>query len=208
MSSQSRNRYESRRQKPIGDADILSASSAWCDVDLFEVFDNEQVQLVTRRQAAATFLTLAGAIGGSLILFVLIGEGVVSYPGAVALGSLLWIVAGVRLIRHIRRTNHVVWCVKISPAQIAGYDYARRQTSLYWTDVRQIEIASEGLRVRGTIDRHIEIPTLFQDYAGVSHRIVEHAERHHIPILVDGRPLDDLDLYVLYPFLAPGVSAR
>ncbi len=177
-------------------------------MDLYEVYDNEQVQLVTRRQAAVTFMTIAVALGGTLVMLILAREGVVATWITAVLLACLWAVSGSRLFRHVKRTNHVVWCVKISSAEIAGYDYARRQTSLYWTDVRQIEIGSTSLRVRGTIDRHIEIPTLFQDYASVSHRVVEHAERHHIPILVDGRPLEDLDLYALYPFLSHGVSAR
>lgn len=175
---------------------------------LFEVYDNEQVQLITRRQAAVTFVSLVAAIGLTALLIIVAREALLPFWIAATLTTGLWIAACGRFVRHFQCTNHIVWCVKISQAQVAGYDYARRQTNLYWTDVRQIELSSKGLRIRGTIDRHLEIPHLFPDFASLSHRIVEHAERHHIPILIDGRPLEDLDLETLYPFLSSSVSAR
>lgn len=174
--------------------------------DYFEVYDNEQVQLVTRRQATFTFVVLAGAIAGSLLLIVLTREAVVPFWAGLSLTLIVWGVAAYRLAHHFSRTNHVVWCVKISVAQVAGYDYARRQTSLFWTDVREVDLCDQGLRIRGVTDKHIEIPHLFPDFPSLSHRIVEHAERHHVPIFVDGRPFEDLDLYALYPFLSSAES--
>lgn len=169
---------------------------------LFEVYDNEQVQLVTRRQAAVTFLVFAAALGETLFVIILAREGLLPLWLAIILTVGVWVVAGWRLIRHVRRTNHIVWCVKISPLEIAGYDYARRKTSLDWCEIEQVDLAREGLLIRGRDERHLEIPHLFPEFASLSHRIVEHAERHDVPIMVDGCSWENLDVHALYPFLS------
>lgn len=167
----------------------------------FEVYDNERVQLITRRQAAVTFLVFAAAVGETILLAILARESLLPVWLVIALTVAVWAVAAMRMGRHFRRTNHVVWCVKLSDAQIAGYDHARRQTCLDWSDVRQIEVGRRALRVKGCGDEQLEIPHLFDDFATLSHRIVEQAERNQIPIMIEGRPLDEIDLYALYPFL-------
>lgn len=168
---------------------------------LFEVYDNEQVQLATRRQVAVTYLVLAAVVGDTFILFVLAREAFVPVWVAMALGGAAWAFAAHRLVVHMRRTNRVVWCVKISPEEVAGYDYARRKTSIAWSEVRQVELGASGLTIRAE-GSEIEIPHLFPDFASLSHSIVAHAEQSDVSVLIEGRLLEDLDLHALFPFLS------
>ena len=174
--------------------------------DWYEVFDNEQVQFETRKRVArlvALLVVVVGAVASAVPLillhtpFPLFGLGLAIL---ILLGVLGW---ASQAFLHLRS---VVWCVKLSVHRVVGYDYARRKTVLSWTEVERIELGADGLLIaqvpsEGRASRVLRIPFLFPDFASLSHRIVEYAEAHGLPICVNGRPWQLLDVSALYPFM-------
>ncbi len=175
--------------------------------DWYEVFDNEQVQYDTRKRVArlvGVLVVSLGAVVGLIPLILLylpsplVGLGLI---GLVAVGAFMW------ASRAFLRLRSVVWCVKLSVHRIVGYDYARRKSVLPWTEVERVELDAAGLLIaqaptEGRPGRVLRIPHLFPDFARLSHRVVEYAEAHGLPVCVNGRPWQFLDLSTLYPFMA------
>lgn len=175
--------------------------------DWYEVFDNEQVQFDTRRRVArlvGVLVVVLGTIAGAIPLILLY----VPFP-VLALGLVGLAVAGLLgwASRAFLRLRSVVWCVKLSVHRVVGYDYARRKSVLAWTEVERVELDAAGLVIaqaptEGRPGRVLRIPHLFPDFPRLSHRVVEYAEAHSLPVCVDGRPWQLLDLSALYPFMA------
>ncbi|MBX2822612.1 MAG: hypothetical protein KTR29_23145 [Rhodothermaceae bacterium] len=167
----------------------------------FEVFDNERVQLLTRKQAtrlirmfiAAFAVTTAGIVMGYNYkpFFPLIIVGV----------FITWIFAIWWIMWRLRMLRRVAWCVKISDRKIEAYDYTRKKISMDWTKVQRVEINKDCLNLLGPNFCSFQIPQLFSDFAALSHRITSLAELYEIPIFIDGLPWQSLDVYELYPFL-------
>lgn len=171
----------------------------------FEVFDNEQVQLLTRKQAAGMFVVPLSVLGVGLLLLILSREG---HLGELLAGSLIfpaWLFTLAFLVRRILRLRRLVWCLKLSDTLVAGYDYARRQTCMPWSEVQRIDLTAGGLVIEGSEGRVLELSPLFTDFAALSHRVVQYAEQHGIPVYVDGRPWEEVDVYRLFPFLEEGL---
>ena len=173
----------------------------------YEVFDNEQVQFDTRRRVArlgGALVVLTGAVVGLLpVLWHLLPSGLlaIGIGGGLLLGVFAW------ASRAFLQLRSVVWCVKLSVHRIVGYDYARRKAVLSWTEVERVELDAAGLLIveapaEGRPGRVLRIPFLFPDFAHLSHRVVEYAEAHGLPVCVDGRPWQLLDVSALYPFMA------
>ncbi len=171
--------------------------------DWYEVFDNEQVQLDTRRRVgrlAGAVVVGCGAVVGLTPLLALVLPSLALVAGlALALlgGGLLW------ASRAFLRLRSVVWCVKLSVHRVVGYDYARRKTVLSWAEIERVELDRTSLLIvaapTGTRPgRVLRVPHLFPDFARLSHRTVEYAEAHGLPVCVDGRPWQLLDLSALY----------
>lgn len=175
--------------------------------DWYEVFDNEQVQLDTRRRVARLVAALAtglalGAVSVPVLAFYL-GSTLL----ALGLGGGVMLATAVWTSRAFLRLRSVVWCVKLSVHRIVGYDYARRKATIPWTRVERVELDRAGLVIaeaphEGIPGRTLRIPHLFPDFATLSHRVVEYAEAHGLPVCVDGRPWQFLDVEALYPFMA------
>lgn len=173
----------------------------------YEVFDNEQVQFETRKRVARlggvlvvlTVATLALApVLAHMLDSALIAAGL---AGGLLLGLVVW------ASRMFVRLRSVMWCVKLSVHRVVGYDYARRKVVLPWTEVERVELDEDGLLIAGAPSegrpgRMLRIPFLFPDFAQLSHRVVEYAEAHGLPVCVDGRPWQFLDLPTVYPFMA------
>lgn len=172
----------------------------------YEVYDNEQVQLITRKQVAG--LTAAAAITVALTIAGLALGHTGTFPLPAVLGVLLltWILAVRFAAGRLSRLRRVVWCVKISDDEIVGYDYARNKISLDWPTVEYVELTDTGLVVAGPARCCFEISHLFAAFSELSHRILHHTDRHHIPVLIDGQPWQNLDVFALYPFLQEGSS--
>ncbi len=172
----------------------------------YAVFDNDEVHYLTRKQVArlgvlamsALTLTLGAVAAGHEALL----------PWALLLPALatLWIGLLAWTIHRLRQLRRVVWCVKLSDRRVIGYDYARRRTVLDWTVIERIELTDSGLLFVGPPPASLEVPLLFPDFAVLSHHALGHAEFYGIPVYVHGRPWQELDVYNLFPFLAPSAG--
>jgi hypothetical protein len=174
--------------------------------DWYEVYDHEGVQLLTRQRVG---WLLAAAVAVLLIAIVSVPVALQYAPVPLALLAVAagFFVAIALLSRRLLRLRRVVWCVKLSVHRIVGYDYARRKLMLPWPSVERVEVDAEGLLVVGPPGGPggpvvLRIPHLFADYPRLSHRVVEYAEAHGVPVCVEGRPWQLVDLSTLYPFMA------
>lgn len=171
--------------------------SAW-----YEVYDNVDVQLMTRKRAAAMTGVVALVIMFSIAVLAVGMEGSLPLPAALGLITVGWVVFSGWCIHRTRRLRRLVWCVKLSDREIVGYDYERRKSSIGWLDVDRIDIRDAALVIVGRGDVHLEIAHLFPDFAELSHRIMRYGDHYSIPVFIDGRPWQQLDVYDVYPFLA------
>ncbi len=174
--------------------------------DWYEVFDNEEVQLDTRKHVgrlAGALVVGFGAILGLTPLLLLWVPSLVLVTTLVS-GSLAVMVVGASYA--FLRLRSVVWCVKLSVHRVVGYDYARRKTVLSWAEIERVELDKTSLSIvaapkDGRPSRVLRVPHVFPDFAHLSHRTVEYAEAHGLPVCVEGRPWQLLDVGRLYPFL-------
>lgn len=179
----------------------------------YEVFDDEQVQLQTRLRVRRVVLGLAITLGMLAVLGPIL---VIGLPNqGLALGGLaLAAVTAIGVASHLLiRLQRVMWCVKLSVHRIVGFDYARRKIALPWCDVERIDVDREGLLVVGMPGPRgpgpvLRIPERYPEFSALSHRAVEYAEAHGVPICIDGRPWQLLDIAKLYPFLERPTAAQ
>ena len=167
----------------------------------YEVFDNEEVQLLTRRQvgqlSGIVVLTIVFTLSG----LALAHADAVSLPLTGLAIFLAWLITVRWIAMRLRKLRRVMWCIKLSDRCIVGYDYTRQKTTLDWTNVQRVELAGRGIAVFGPPPCSFEIPHLFPDFAELSHRILYYAEFYDVPVFIDGQALNELDVYALYPFL-------
>ncbi len=173
----------------------------------YNVYDNVEVQRVTRKQAAAAtaIVTVFGAAGLAAVVLGIDGP----LPLWVGLGAAVaaWAALTVWMLRRYQRLRRIVWCIKFSDAEVVGYDYARRRITIPWVKVERLEIGGDSLTIVGPQPASLEITHLFAEFAQVSHCIMRYAERHGVPVFVDGRPWQQLDVYDLFPFLSEDASS-
>ena len=172
----------------------------------YDVFDAEEVQYETRQKVtrllgivlAAVVLTVLGALlaYGRAASLPVVGGGVF----AVWLATIWWV------SRQMRQLRRVVWCIKLSRRRLVGYDYARRTIKLDWAQVQRVEVSDDDLRIVGSRHCSIDVPSVFPQFAALSHHAVFHAEAHGVPVHLHGQPFDDLDVRVLFPFLEEMLS--
>lgn len=177
--------------------------SAW-----YEVYDNVNVQLMTRKRAAAMTGAVTLAIMFSIMVLAFGLEGSLPLISAVGLIVSAWGGFAWWSLRRRQRLRRLVWCVKISDREIVGYDYARRKSALPWLDVDRIDVRDDALVVVGCEDVCLEIAHLFPEFAELSHRIMSYGDRHSIPVFIDGRPWQQLNVYEVYPFLIEATLGR
>lgn len=172
----------------------------------YEVFDNSEVQYVTRRQVAMVTGLLASML--VLALCAAIYTRAHDVPLAVVGGALLglWAMLIFGCLVRLRRLRRVMWCVKLSDREVVGYDYARRKVRVDWIDAVRVELNAHGLAVVGTAGCRLEVPHLFPDFATLSHRIVQYAEFYDVPVYVGGQPWQQVDVFELFPFLEEGMA--
>ena len=173
----------------------------------YEVYDNAQMQLLTRNQAAK--MTFRAAVAGAFVVACLsLGlSGSIPLLVAIALSAGALLLFGWWCGGRLRRLRRLVWCVKLSEAEVVGYDYARRKVAIRWADAERIEIGDRGLTIVGPHPDLVEIAHLFPDFSALSHRVVLYADRNRVPIFVNGVPWQQLDVYDLFPFLSEDASA-
>lgn len=181
----------------------------------YEVFDDERVQLRVRRRAARQVLGLVVALAALGCAGVLLASAWSSWFAPLGLVGLLGLAVVAMAATSLARLRGVVWCVKLAEDHIVGYDHARRRVAMEWTDVELVDITDGALivlgRPSGARVPSLHVPTHFADFSALSHRITRYAERHAVPICVEGRPWQLLDVKQLFPFLeqrAPAVTVR
>ncbi len=176
------------------------------------VFDADEVQFRTRRRAVRLSGLAAATVVVTLVALLLTQAGTVAAPVAGGVVCLAWVGTVWWTARERRRLRRVMWCVKLSREGVEGYDYARRRLHLPWEQVRRVELVSGGLHVVGPAPCSMHVPALFPEYVELGHQVAAHAEARAIPICIDGRPYEQMDLYGAFPDLAPprrrGPSAR
>jgi len=175
--------------------------------DWYEVFDNEQVQFDSRKRVGRLAGALVVGFGVVVILTPLLLLWLSSLLLVTGIVSTLLVAMVVWASYAFLRFRSVVWCVKLSVHRVVGYDYARRRTILSWADIERIELDSDSLSIvaspkDGRPGRVLRVPHVFPDFAHLSHRAVEYAEAHGLPVCIEGRPWQLLDVATLYPFLA------
>ncbi len=177
--------------------------SAW-----YEVYDNVDVQLMTRKRAAAMTGAVTLAIMFSIAMLAVGMEG--SLPLTMSLGLIVagWSGFTWWCLHRRRRLRSLVWCVKLSDREIVGYDYARRKSALDWLDVERIDLRETALVVVGRGGVYLQIAHLFPEFAELSHRIMSYGDHYSIPVFIDGRPWQQLNVYDVYPFLAAETMGR
>lgn len=173
----------------------------------YETFDAEEVLFETRRSVARLGRIVLSAV--VVTILALIAGARFSLAPLLVGGSLvgIWFSVVAYVAHQMRRLRRVTWCLKLSDQGIEGYDYARRRIRLRWEQVRRVALTGSGLLIVGSEHCRIRVPDRFSDFPELSHRVVRHAERRGIPLFIDGRPLEDIDVYALFPFLADDPSS-
>ncbi len=168
----------------------------------YDVYDNVEIRLITRKRAA-TVTALAVVVCVFSVLCVLVGlTGRLPFVPAAVTGLVVSGVFARWLVRRIRRLRRIVWCVKLSSEEVVGYDYARRRPTIPWRTVERIEIGDAALTIVGPAPIQLEIAHVFRDFVQVSHRVVHYADRYGIPVFVNGKPWQHINVYDVFPFLA------
>lgn len=167
----------------------------------YEVYDNVDVQLMARKRAATMTAVVTFVIMFSITCLAVGLEGSLPLLVVVPLIAAAWLVFAWWAAFRYRSLRRLVWCVKLSDLEIVGYDYARRKSEIEWRDVVRIEITDRALVVVGSGLTVLEISHLFADFAELSHRLVNYAEDYGVPVHVDGRPWQQIDIYDVFPFL-------
>lgn len=167
----------------------------------YEVFDNEEVQLVTRNRMIKLIRVLVVAFAVSVTFILTTSAQPVTRVLTVLVLGCVWFNVSFWIIRKLNQIRRVMWCLKLSDRRIVGYDYARRKTVLDWIHVGRVEVTDQSIMVVGTENTYLEIPHLFPDFSTISHRIVEYAEFYHVPVYINGVPWDQVDVHRLYPSL-------
>lgn len=166
-----------------------------------EIYDSDEVQWLLRQQVAGLSAGIGAAVSVAVFVGSVAGMQVVAYnQELIALGVLslgVAVAVGLRLA-SLRRC---VWCVKLSPHMIMGYNHSRRATTFAWSEVEHVAVSDEQVSIvaRGRVA--IEIPTSFADFTHVAHRILDLAELHRKPVFLKGQPMADVDVYRLMPEL-------
>ena len=176
----------------------------------YTTFDAEKVQMRTRRRVTRLLLPFIGAFFLSMLILSTWHAGWIAAPLAGLVVAAVWGVTTAWIMRRRRRLRSVVWCIKISPGEVVGYDYARRQTEWAWDSIVRVELTEKKTILTNRSAQQMIIPGMFEDYTELSHLLVAEAERRGIKIFIHGRDIEDLDIYEIFPFLLddkPGPSA-
>lgn len=167
----------------------------------YQVFDDDQVNLVTRsaaRRHAAGAIVL-GLVSGAALFASFIGP-LSTFPVVVAVVG-LWGWAGAALFRIWSELRRQVWCLKISDREVVGYDYRRKRIRIDWIDALGVDVNSRGLAIVAGKDRRLEVPVRFPAYTELCHTVLGHAEFYDVPVLIDGAPLASVAASDVFPFL-------
>ncbi|NNE69502.1 MAG: hypothetical protein HKN29_03965 [Rhodothermales bacterium] len=167
----------------------------------YQVFDDEHVNRVTRAAARRHALGAAalGLFSGAVLVASVMGAYSIFPAVLVVAGAWGW--AGAALYRYWSRIRRQVWCVKISDREVVGYDYRRKRIRIDWIAASSVDVRRDGLLITADNERRLEVPAGFPEFTALSQAVVEQAEFYVVPILIDGAPLNQVELDALFPFL-------
>lgn len=173
----------------------------------YDVYDNVEVQRVTRREAASVTVIVTVVMMVSIAALALGIDGPV--PAWLGIGIAVGACGsfGSWMIRRRERLRRVVWCVKLSKDEVVGYDYTRRQIRIEWLAVERLDVGEGSLTIIGPHPVSLEITHLFPEFAQVSHRVMHYADRYNVPVFVNGKPWEQIDVYDVFPFLSEDTSS-
>lgn len=171
----------------------------------YEVFDADEVLFEARRRAtwARRILGLALLPTAALLYFWF------QPSGSLVIGGLmlaLWLGVGGWAAWRLQQLHRVAWCLKLSAQGLEAYDYTRHRLRLPWARLQRVEVTDAGIRLVGSGGQRIRVPDRFPDFPALSHRLTRRAEAHGVPLWIDGRPYQDLDVYALFPSLMDDAS--
>ncbi len=166
-----------------------------------EIYDNEQVQWHLRQQVTNRAASIVASISVGVLAWSVAALHVVAYrPLLILVAVGAFSLAAWTAIGIVRLRNRV-WCIKMSPHMVMGYDYRRSPATVSWSEVSRVNVTSDSIALVCDHGVVMELPGLFPDFSHVSHRILDLAELHRIPIHVNGRSLLDTDILELLPEL-------
>jgi len=167
----------------------------------YDLFEASQLHRTTRSQMcrlnAAFWGVLLVTIGAAMMSPTLFASAPVVVGSG--LGALVVTAIGISIKHYLR--SRTIWCVRVGPDAVIGYDCARRKTVWTWDATRQVDLTDDHLSVIQSPYRALALATSFDTFPALSHRIVRDAERHDVPLTIDGQSLDTLDVYALCPFI-------
>lgn len=172
------------------------------------IYDEEGVQLRTRRRMTRLAWALAGTAFCTLLIVILWQQQVIGGGMTVLLTLGLWLAAGHVLYTRMHRLQQVAWCIKFSDDFLIGYDYARRPRKIKWKDVERVEIQDDYLHIQTAQTFDLFVPASFSQFGALSHELVDYAFRHGIPLFINGVDFEELDVYEIYPFLQDDAPDR
>ena len=110
--------------------------------------------------------------------------------------------AGVLIVLdRLQRARRIAWCLKINDEAVVGYDFSRQRHVLRWAEVASVDVSDGALKIYSRNQSMLEIPHLFADYEQLGHLLLEHTDKHHIRMTVNGKTLTEIDVYNLFPGL-------
>jgi hypothetical protein len=168
----------------------------------YEVYESDAVlREVRQRVTRLLVFGTPGALLASLLAAIFLTQTPPAWiPASAVMG--LAVGGGIAFLRLWHGTRQAVWCVKLSDRAVEGYNYARVRTRIDWTKVSRVSLTERSILVESHPGPSIEILDLFPDFSALGHRVVEYAEFFGIPVCVDGKPWEEMDLNSVYPFLA------
>lgn len=173
----------------------------------YETFDAEEVLFETRRRVNRLGHVALVAIVLTILALIASARLSLSAPLTGTALVVLWIGVVAYVSHQMRRLRRVTWCLKLSGQCVEGYDYARRRIQLRWAQVRRVALTDSGLLIVGSQHCQIKVPDRFSDFPALSHLVTRYAEDHGVPLFINGRPLEELDVYTLFPFLVDDPSS-
>ncbi len=166
-----------------------------------EIYDNEQVQWHLRRRVRNLGAFLVVYVSLAVVLCAVSVMDAVPNRLLPVGAAILFLGAASWTATRILGLRNQVWCVKLSPHMIRGYDYRRTPTTISWSDVIALDVTATKISIFCGSGQPLEIPSLFPDFAYVSHRLLDLTELHRVPVYIDGLDLVNTDLFTLLPEL-------
>jgi hypothetical protein len=167
----------------------------------YEVFDNEDVQLSTRRKVTALSVVAATSATATLVCLSAAASGHLSAVGALAFIIPIWIATVAWCVYRLKALRRVAWCLKISSEAVVAYDYTRKKIMIPWSRIERLEWTDQSVQIVGPAPYTIEIPSMFADFPALSHSLLDRARERNVRIGIEGREIEEIDVYELYPFL-------